>query len=64
MPTFTSEEAHNLNPWKKKRDFYNAAAKLACRVGGPSPERNADVDHKPETMEPANYHGNCATFWA
>ena len=62
-PSFTSEEAHNLIPWKEKKDFYSAAAKVACRVGGPSPEGSTHVDRKPDTMEPANYHGYCATFW-
>ena len=62
-PSFTKEEAHNLIPWKETNDFYSAAAKVACRVGGPSPERGTDVDRKPETKEPANYHGYCATFW-
>ena len=56
-PSFTSEEAHNLIPWKEKQDFYSAAAKVACRVGGPSLEGSTDVERKPETMEPANYHG-------
>ena len=50
-------------PWKEKKDFYSAAAKVACRIGGPSPEGSTDVERKPETMEPANYHGYCAAFW-
>jgi hypothetical protein len=62
-PSFTLEEAHNLIPWQEKLDFYSAAAKVACRVGGPSPEGSTDVERKPETMEPANYHGYCAAFW-
>ena len=37
-PSFT-EEAHIVIPWTEKQDFYSAAAKVACRVGGPSPER-------------------------
>ena len=54
FPSFTSEEAHNVIPWKEKKDFYSAAAKVACRVGGPSPEGSTDVERKPETMEPGN----------
>ena len=50
-------------PWKEKKDFYSAAAKVACRVGGPSPEGSMDVERKPETMGPANFHGYCAAFW-
>ena len=63
-PSFTSEEAHNVIPWKEKKDFYSAAAKVACRVGGPSPEGSTDVERKPETMAPANFHGYCAAFGA
>ena len=50
-PSITLEEAHSVIPWKEKKDFYSAAAKVACRVGGPSPEGSTDVERKPETME-------------
>ena len=36
-------------PWQENSDFYNAAAKVACRVGGQSPEGSTDVER--------------ATFW-
>ena len=49
-------------PWKEKKDHCSAAAKAACRVGGPSPEGSTDVDRQ-QTMEPANVHGYCTSLW-
>ena len=62
-PSFTSEEAHNVIPWKENKDFYNAATKVDCRVGGPPPEGITNVERKPETMESAIFHGSCVAFW-
>ena len=62
-PPFTSAEAHNLVPWKEKKDFYSASAKIACRVGGSSLPGSEELDRKPETVEPVNVHGYVAVFW-
>jgi hypothetical protein len=56
FPPFTSAEAHNLAPWKEKKDFYSAAAKIACRTGGAGPEGSVDTERKADTIEPVNFH--------
>ena len=61
-PPFTSE-AHNLVAWKEKKEFYSASAKIACRVGGAAPPGSEEVERKPETVEPANFHGYVSVFW-
>ena len=60
-PPFTSE-AHNLVAWKEKKDFYSASAKMACRVGGVAPPGSEELERKPDTVEPANFHGYVSVF--
>lgn len=62
-PPFTSSAAHNLIAWKEKKDFYSASAKIACRVGGVAPPGSEETERKPETIEPANFHGYVSVFW-
>mgnify|MGYP007045148110 CR=1 FL=1 len=62
-PSFTSSAAHNVIAWKEKKDFYSASAKIACRVGGAAPPGSEELERKPETMEPANFHGYVSVFW-
>ena len=61
-PPFTSS-AHNLVAWKEKKDFYSDKAKVACRVGGAAPPGSEELERKPETVEPANFHGYVSVFW-
>ena len=58
-----SSAAHNLVAWKEKTDFYSASAKIACRVGGVAPLGSEELERKPETVEPANFHGYVSVFW-
>ena len=62
-PSFTSSAAHNLVAWKEKKDFYSASAKIACRVGGVAPPGSEELERKPDTVEPANFHGYVSVFW-
>ena len=62
-PSFTSSAAHNLVAWKEKKDFYSATAKMACKVGGQAPPGSEELERKPDSVEPANFHGYVSVFW-
>ena len=63
-PPFAAVDSHNLVQWKEKKDVYSAACKIACRVGGAGPDGSpAELQRKPNTWEPVNFHSYTAEIW-
>ena len=49
---------------EREKNVYNAACKIACRVGGAGPDGSpAELQRKPNTWEPVNFHSYTAEIW-